>query len=412
MNISFTNYTLVYGPGLNDTLHNGTISNSTVPQISDSPLTWQSGFWALLAIALGSMTQVSPSADFPLTDPFSMTRASPIICLADSVVIIVWTLGLSVFSDARLSVIEALRCFRKETGLEKKNERVTILTMTLFLLGPLPQFIKLNACSGIPWTLVWAWTFMVCYLLYFVSIIFGRNEHNFRLIRAGTGITSKKLKSLQNFTTVIYVFAYLAQASLLLWLFGRLLYVESIHRVINLIWSVIISIIMYALSICFGGLCIFGSLHAIWANPYITPIALMGVGFGGFYVVGAILGMRSVGFLSFTPAVFSGWSGLLWVIWFVLIIVVVLMLSVFIFGWTGLEITMDWIGRKPVSDSNNDEETGTQEASTADLLSTDRASAAGQILFAILMLLFALCSYWRDYNPDMTFKPGWVDVFG
>ena len=66
-----------------------------------------------------------------------------------------WLLTLMLFSRPRLSFLEAVRCFRKETGLEKKKERLSVLTIgrVLFVLGPLPQFIKLNARAGIPWTL-------------------------------------------------------------------------------------------------------------------------------------------------------------------------------------------------------------------------------------------------------------------
>jgi hypothetical protein len=71
-----------------------------------------------------------------------------------------WLLTLTLFSRPRLSFLEAVRCFRKETGLEKKKERLSVLTIVLFVLGPLPQFIKLNARAGIPWTLAWSWIFI------------------------------------------------------------------------------------------------------------------------------------------------------------------------------------------------------------------------------------------------------------
>jgi hypothetical protein len=40
------------------------------------------------------------------------------------------------------------------------------------------------------------------------------------------------------------------------------------------------------------------------------------------------------------------------------------------------------------------------------------SSAAFQLFFAAVMLIFALAYYCQVYDPARTTKPGWVDVFG
>jgi hypothetical protein len=133
-------------------------NNGTVPPISSpgspSQLSWQSALWALIAIAVNTMTQSSPSSNSLFSDLLSLLRALLILCLADLLVMQMWLLTLTLFSRPRLSFLEAVRCLRKETGLERKEKRFSVLTIVLFVLGPLPQLIKLNACTGIPWTLV------------------------------------------------------------------------------------------------------------------------------------------------------------------------------------------------------------------------------------------------------------------
>jgi hypothetical protein len=82
-------------------------NNGTVPPISNpgspSQLSWQPALWALIAIALSTMTQSSSSSNSLFSDPFSLLRASPILCLADLLVMRMWLLTLTLFLRPRLS---------------------------------------------------------------------------------------------------------------------------------------------------------------------------------------------------------------------------------------------------------------------------------------------------------------------
>lgn len=93
------------------------LSNSTYPSPNNSmnpilspatpsQLSCQSALWALVAIALNTMTHSSPYSNSLFSDSFSLFRASPIYCLSNISVILFWVLKLTVFTRPRIPFLK------------------------------------------------------------------------------------------------------------------------------------------------------------------------------------------------------------------------------------------------------------------------------------------------------------------
>lgn len=141
--------------------------NETVTGSITSQVSGQSALWALIALGLNAMT--FPSADH-LTDTslvLSAVRSSPLTCLADAVIVLVWIiymlyLGQNVTFAARM----VRRYFRGDEEDKPMGTR-SLAGLILFILGPLPQAVKLVGMSGIPWTQSWG----VCYFTSFLLLM-------------------------------------------------------------------------------------------------------------------------------------------------------------------------------------------------------------------------------------------------
>jgi hypothetical protein len=407
-------------------------TTSITSSASPSQLSWQSALWALMAIALNTMTQSSPSSNSLFLDPFSLLRASPIVCLADLLVMILWVLKLSIFSHRRLSFLEAVRCFRKETNMEKKKERISVLTVVLFVLGPLPQFIKLNACTGVPWTLTWSWIYMLCYTFSALSIVCDRGENEEpHLLRAGTALTIENKASLKRISQRMYILAYTAQLILSLFLVKVSMYTYAVHKTVGTLFA--ISVWLYTTFCISVGLACFAivvlngctvprgvkngdlprgwrrwfaiSIFAsFWANntywifwwsllstqePIFEPFSVMstiavsiflflgaGIGFGLLALLSARIGPNFVislhRFPHGPPAPDTSIP-------------------------LGIQVTQTL--KRAESSSEKEEEKPILQASV-------------HFMFAVHLLLLSLSYYWQIYEPSGTVKPQWVGMFG
>lgn len=118
-------------------------------------LSWQSCFWAILPIALNTMCQPSGRiVGFSVQDSFAL-RASPLVCAIstiDTISRILYTFikGKSFPTSCRM-LLKARRDEQANHGSFEDLRRNKIFRLTLFLLGALPQAIKVYACRGIPW---------------------------------------------------------------------------------------------------------------------------------------------------------------------------------------------------------------------------------------------------------------------
>ncbi|KAH0435881.1 hypothetical protein CcaCcLH18_04663 [Colletotrichum camelliae] len=132
---------------------------------SDAQLSWQSAFWALVAIALNTATQPSGRiVGFPSSWGPAL-KCSPVFCIVNA--------------------IEALNCIRlrrdfawalvvapHKYDVDEKSahrdvvslQRNTLIRVVTFVLGPVLQATKLYACQGIFWTQVLAAIYLGSFL--------------------------------------------------------------------------------------------------------------------------------------------------------------------------------------------------------------------------------------------------------
>ena len=175
-------------------------SASTSPSTNDSqpplpaskPVSWQSAFWSLVALALNAMTQNSTfDRKFPSGVLFP-ARSSPLVCAADALEAL---LRLLAYRRAGASVPDAARLVVRESMWQPPRSRVAAgdnrggeaahdsndgeqpespLTLgnqyppahtVVFVLGVLPQAVKLFSMRGIPWTQVWGGMYLSSFLV-------------------------------------------------------------------------------------------------------------------------------------------------------------------------------------------------------------------------------------------------------
>ena len=139
--------------GLNSTApeNHATAGNTTACDPPPQPVSAASALWALIALAINAMTQRS-GAD--RRDVLSPARSSPLVCLADVVVVVLW---LAHGMRQGLGVKASMYWYRKEMGLlrEKSDRRliegIPAVTIFFFILGPSLRRSKplvLGDCTG------------------------------------------------------------------------------------------------------------------------------------------------------------------------------------------------------------------------------------------------------------------------
>lgn len=320
-----------------------------------------------------------------------------------------------------------MRCFRKETGLEKKEERVSVLTVVLFILGPLPQFIKLNACSGIPWTLAWSWMHMLCYVVTAITIVCGRGSgQGYALLRAGTTLHDDSKEQLKSASDYIYVAAHIAQAAFTFWLISATLYTNAIQvvigRVISLIFATfalafipmlyIFFAVMLATSVC-GGCC--GCKSTVYSLGVGSSLVLCACYLAWWiYLLFTEPETRSL-VLGLGPNPFTVWSFLCWLVFLGIVAFIALGICMCLSGLMGpnLEISINRSpDGEPASEVSLPLVENEEQASNSKEVSDQLAKAAFQMLLAMFLLLSALSYHSQKYDPSNTAKPEWVDVFG
>lgn len=153
----------------NTTFAKGTFTNATALPTTACPdnsiVPWQSALWAVLALALNAMTQPS-SADPSPTPAISLVRSSPVICFIDAVSIPIWLVVGCYYGE---STTNSLTSKRLATRPNRTPASAPIFSATtsavFFILGPLPQAIKLAGMSGVPLTKFVGLVFLVAYIL-------------------------------------------------------------------------------------------------------------------------------------------------------------------------------------------------------------------------------------------------------
>ncbi|KAG6995802.1 hypothetical protein G7Y79_00041g077540 [Physcia stellaris] len=135
-------------------------------------VSWQSAFWALVPIALNSMTQPAGRVlGMPSKYSFYL-NSSPIVCMGNALEIVsklCWrTYDLNSVDAAAhwtaKEIFEDVERPEPPTELEKLQENRTV-RLCIFILGALPQVIKLYAMRGIVGTKVCASMYLSSFLV-------------------------------------------------------------------------------------------------------------------------------------------------------------------------------------------------------------------------------------------------------
>ena len=134
-------------------------SNATtnvVAQASANQVSWPTIFWALVPIALNSMTQPVGRLLPGLSVERSVClRISPFICVTDSLVAIYQVMLCMDTADdpvqfARMMSEKRFSAPDIDTSTLRSLQENSIFRVIILLFGALPQAVKLFACSGIP----------------------------------------------------------------------------------------------------------------------------------------------------------------------------------------------------------------------------------------------------------------------
>ena len=204
-------------------LPTGTKSSDMV----SNPVTWPSVFWALVPVALNSMTQPAGSLSTSLTtDQSFYFRVSPVICFVDALSVLfnfiyyarcssTWRLAIARVSKAKLTLGDPSedRSTANEgsepVGNLRRLQENELFRLILFSLGALPQIIKIFACSGLVWVKVWVAVYLTSFILIEVLVLgplnFGTSSYagengTFEAEQAGNldENTSRRVRGLTN----------------------------------------------------------------------------------------------------------------------------------------------------------------------------------------------------------------------
>lgn len=197
---------------------NGTLLNDTTPDNATQcvhnetvrEVSWSYAYWTLVVLALNAMTQSSPSESFLPASALSMARSSPLICLADMLITTIWTtVGWWNKVPLRYALALARKHLAKdnEDGIESLQNGVPSVALVFFIMGPLPQAIKLIGLRGVPITQALGVVYVVVYLM----TIMERLSPGFDL-KSAPKLPTELVPRLQSLSRWIYVIASAAQA--------------------------------------------------------------------------------------------------------------------------------------------------------------------------------------------------------
>jgi hypothetical protein len=128
---------------------------------TSSQVSWQSAFWSLVPLALNTMLQPSGRVCGFRPELRTYLRSSPLICAADSISTLIrfaiYSIRLnSPFSGAKATLDTRFQGQSSSGEGLQALERTTLVRWVMgFILGALPQFIKLVGLQGVPWTTAW-----------------------------------------------------------------------------------------------------------------------------------------------------------------------------------------------------------------------------------------------------------------
>ncbi|KAJ9605094.1 hypothetical protein H2200_010484 [Cladophialophora chaetospira] len=139
-------------------------------------ISWQTAFWALIAIAINTCLQHSGSVCDIDASLAIFVRSSPIFCVVDT--IIVWC--QTAYYTKQKGIHGALRLVAASRKQHEHQENrgslsaARIMTGSIVLLVALLQSVKLFAFQGLPWTQTFAAMYLFTYLTTAALNFFGQ----------------------------------------------------------------------------------------------------------------------------------------------------------------------------------------------------------------------------------------------
>ncbi|KAJ4288592.1 hypothetical protein N0V90_011829 [Kalmusia sp. IMI 367209] len=223
-------------------------------------VSWQSAFWALVPIQLSVMTQPSGRVlDLPARLR-TYARSSPIMCAFDAASkliefgAILWYYGFDFQMAAVALVEEAYGDGEPEKLGIQAVEDLGFIRALLFILGALPQVVKLLSSRGIPWTQAWTVMFLASYIVTEAMHIlhdhsfFDTSRIDFRRIRYQSLNPQRIVSQSSLFRRIRYVFTILSvcsQVALLIWVYFDVFDLARFSRVIQ--HGAIFSVLLFPL---------------------------------------------------------------------------------------------------------------------------------------------------------------------
>lgn len=150
---------------------------------TDDQVSWQSAFWGLVPLLLSVMTQPCGRVCHFSSRLRTYVRCSPIICAADALATLIEMTALTRRGanprDAAYAILKA-RYHDEDTGSGSGEglqsvEKLGFIRALLFLLGTLPQVVKVMAMRGIPWTQVWAALYLGSFVITEAVLLLARD---------------------------------------------------------------------------------------------------------------------------------------------------------------------------------------------------------------------------------------------
>jgi hypothetical protein len=146
-----------------------------------SEVSWQTVFWALLAIAVNTCLQDCGSILGLDRNLGLLIRSSPCFCLMDSLIIFGQLMYYAIKHPSQSSirsVASVRKQFRPHDG--KQLTLLWLIGKFLLLLGTATQAVKLFALQGLPWTQVCAAAYLLSYVANAVLNQFGKPRSTIR----------------------------------------------------------------------------------------------------------------------------------------------------------------------------------------------------------------------------------------
>ncbi|OCK92637.1 uncharacterized protein K441DRAFT_176153 [Cenococcum geophilum 1.58] len=142
--------------------------------MADSELSWASAYWALLPLGVNTMLQPSGKVCGFHASLSSYLRSSPIVCVADATLIVIFRFPFYCMRDAPGVAAKKVLVARGAESTPSCWGSLQFLDNTPIprsigfcpaALGLLSQFIKLASVKGIDWTLTWACFYVVDFVV-------------------------------------------------------------------------------------------------------------------------------------------------------------------------------------------------------------------------------------------------------